>query len=67
MLGIAPHVTGGLSWPDLREDTFATCVMRRMPSGGEAETATRVDVKEQLLKSIMGLVKRSAVEPRFLK
>jgi len=41
--------------------------MRRMPSGGEAETATRVDVKEQLLKSIMGLVKRGAVELRFLR
>jgi len=46
----------------LREVALATSVMRRMPSGGEAETATRVDVKEQLLKSIMGLVKRNAVE-----
>jgi hypothetical protein len=56
------HATGGLSWPDLREVALATDVMRKMPSGGETETATRVDVKEQLLKSIMGLVKRSAVE-----
>jgi hypothetical protein len=42
-------------------------VIRKTPGGGETETATRVDVKEQLLKSIMGLVKRGAVEPRFLK
>jgi len=67
LLVTALHTTGGLSWPDLWEVALATYVMRRMPSSGEAETATRVDVKEQLLKSIMGLVKRSAVEPRFLK
>jgi len=47
---MAPHVTGGLSWPDLREVTLATYVMRRMPSGGEAEAAIRMDVKEQSLK-----------------
>jgi len=41
--------------------------MRKIAGGGEAVMATRVDVKEQLLKSIMGLVKRGAVEPRFLK
>jgi hypothetical protein len=46
---------------------LATDVMRRMPSGGEAEAAIRMDVKEQSLKGIMGLVKRGAVEPRFLK
>jgi hypothetical protein len=39
--------------------------MRKIAGGGEAVMATRVDVKEQLLKSIMGLVKRGAVEPRF--
>jgi hypothetical protein len=41
--------------------------MRKTPGGGETETATRVDVKEQWLKSIMGLVKRGAVELRFFK
>ncbi len=40
----------GLSWPDLWEVAFATNVMRRMASGGEAEAAIRMDVKEQSLK-----------------
>jgi hypothetical protein len=39
-----------LSWLDLWEIALATNVMRRMPSGGEAEAAIRMDVKEQLLK-----------------
>jgi hypothetical protein len=47
---MAPHVTGGLLWPDLWEVALATYVMRRMSSGGEAEAAIRMDVKEQLLK-----------------
>jgi hypothetical protein len=50
LLVTALHTTGGLSWPDLWGVALATSVMRRMPSGGEAETAIRMDVKEQSLK-----------------
>jgi hypothetical protein len=42
--------------------TIAAYVTWRMPSGGEAETALCVDIKERLLKRMLGLVKINTVE-----